>query len=340
MAGGALLLLVSIGSLYFIPLSLARGFFTLGESGKFNYIVHVNRAGPTLYLQTSGSARGSFAHSPEKIFSSPPAYAFPVPGQVTHPLRFDPSNWIEGVQPHFVLWSQANVIVQNVLNFGVLLVELSGVIATVLALAYFSPGSLLRCLLRTWPIWLVGLAGCAMYVPVHVESRYVAGFIALFWLGIIAALQVPHNLSRKLVTLGTMAIAGSLLFPLLSGTYTSYLQTGRGPNVDSEAAAALHSHGIYPGDHVARISPTFFSYDIAMERIARVQVSAEVDFEHAKEFWSSSPATQNRLLQTFASHGARAVIATSPQLTPTNQADWTRLGSTQYWVWLPSSFGK
>ena len=337
MSGGALLLLVSIGSLYFIPLSLARGFFTLGQSGKFNYIVHVNRAGPTLYLQTPGSARGSFAHPPEKIFSSPPAYAFPAPGQVTYPLRFDPSNWTEGVQPHFVLGSQAKVILHNALNMGVLLVDLSAVIAAVLALAYFSPGRVPRGLLRTWPIWLVGLAGCAMYAPVHVESRYVAEFIALFWLGIIATLQIPHNLSRKVVTLGTMAIAASLLFPLVLRTYTSYLQTGRGPNVDFEAAAALRGVGIRPGDHVARISPTFFSYDIAMERIARVQVSAEVDFEHAEEFWSSSPATQNQLLQTFASHGAKAVIATSPQLTPINQADWTRLGSTQYWVWLPSS---
>lgn len=172
-----------------------------------------------------------------------------------------------------------------------------------------------------------------MYVPVYVEPRYVAEFIILLWLGMIFGFQAPLNFNRKPVAVGSVAIAASLLLPLAWSTYSRYFQVGQGPNMHADAAAALGGVGIHPGDRVARISP--FPHDVAVERIARVQVSAELDFEHAKEFWSSSPGTQKELLQTLASHGAKAVIATSPQLTPATQVEWTHLGSTQYWVWLP-----
>jgi len=121
-----------------------------------------------------------------------------------------------------------------------------------------------------------------------------------------------------------------LLYPLLRQTYNGYAQQPRF-NVDSEAAQALRGLGIKPGDEVARISPIV--YDYAVERILRVQIVAEVDREHASDFWSSPFATQQSLLRTFASRGAKAVIATSPRLNAENQSEWARLGSTQYWAW-------
>jgi hypothetical protein len=109
----AFAVIMMIGSLYFVPLSRARGHPTLGESSTFNYLVHVDRARPSWYLQDPGGGRGSFVHPPEKIFSSPAAYAFARPRAGTHPLRFDPSYWIQGVRPHFVLKQQVATIVTN-----------------------------------------------------------------------------------------------------------------------------------------------------------------------------------------------------------------------------------
>ena len=335
MSVGALVILLSLGSLYFVPLSHARGSFTFGESSRFNYLVHVNRAQPEVYLQSPGKARGSFTHSPERIFTSPPSYAFPSPEQVTYPLRFDPSDWIAGVEPHVNLKTQVGTVWRNASQTAALLSQLYLVIAGVLVLGYFSRAEISRPLTKAWPLWLVGLTGCTMYLLVHVEPRYVAGFIALFWIGIIFGFQQIRPMgNRKWVIVGAVTISASLLFPLISRTYTRSFQSGLRPNVDAEAAAALGELGIHSGDHVARISP--FSYDIAMARIARVQISAEVDFEHANEFWSSPAPLQEQLLQIFASRGAKAVIANSPELTPVNRAGWIRLGSTQYWVWLPS----
>lgn len=96
--------------------SLARPRILDAQSGTFNCIVHVNRALPEAYLQTPGSARGSFAHPPVKIFSSPPAYAFSSPVQVTYPMCFDPSDWIAGVRPRVALKRQTGVVLRNVLN--------------------------------------------------------------------------------------------------------------------------------------------------------------------------------------------------------------------------------
>jgi hypothetical protein len=113
-------------------------------------------------------------------------------------------------------------------------------------------------------------------------------------------------------------------------TYAGYKEQPRS-NVDFEAAQALQALGVNPGDEVARISPIV--YDYAVERILRVQIIAEVDREHASDFWSSPIATQQSLLRKFASRGAKVVIATSPKLGAENRSEWARLGSTQYWVW-------
>jgi hypothetical protein len=139
MALVALAILFSTGSsLYYVPLSRARGHFTLGESGAFNYLIYVNRARPMWYLQSPGTGHGSFVHSPEKIFSSPPAYAFPGTSVVTHPLRFDPSYWIAGAKPRFVLRQQIIACIPNLHDLAEIGVELLLVIITTLARAFIN----------------------------------------------------------------------------------------------------------------------------------------------------------------------------------------------------------
>jgi len=72
-----------------------------------------------------------------------------------------------------------------------------------------------------------------------------------------------------------------------------------------------------------------------VERILRVEIVAEVDHTRSAEFWSAPVTTQQALLQTLASRGVKAVVATSPLLNPGNQSEWIHLGSTRYWAWLP-----
>jgi hypothetical protein len=338
MAATALAIFLLIGSLYFVPLSLARGHFTLGESGRYNYLVDVNKARPDWYLQNAGSARGSFVHPPERIFASPPAYAFSLPSLVTHPLRFDPSDWIAGVRPHFILRRQIIRFIPNLRNLGELLFQLGLVVVPVLALAFLSGkrGMFFAALRRGWPIWVIGLTGCAMYLPVHIESRYVAAFLVLFLFGLLISFKAPQNVKRPWLIAGaTVVVTGSLMLPLATRIYVRYVEYAGKPNADAQAAAELVLLGIKPTDKVARVSPIVI--DLGIERIARTEIVAEVDWEHAQEFWSAPPNTQREILDLFAARGAKAVIATLPKDGPKNSSEWIHLGTTQYWAWLPGT---
>lgn len=332
MASAAAALMFLIGCLYFVPLSLERGHFTLGEAGHSVYTVNVDQASPHWYLQSIGSARGSYLHPPQKIFSEPPAYFFAFPTVVTEPLRFDQSYWLAGVRPHFVLGRELTAIKSNVHVFEKLFRELAVVLGTILVLAFLcgSRRQVRTALLRAWPIWLMGMAGCLMYAAIVVESRYVVAFLTLFCLGILVGLPVPAELSRKIAQLIVVATVILLLFPVAMHIYRASAPRS---NDSLEAAEALKGLGIKAGDPVARISPS--NAELTVERILRVEIVAEVDHTRSAEFWSAPVTTQQALLQTFASRGVKAVIATSPLLNPGNKSEWIHLGSTQYWAWLP-----
>lgn len=333
MASAAAALMFVIGCLYFVPLSMQRGHFTLGEAGHSVYTVNVDEASPHWYLQSVGSAKGSFLHPPQKIFSQPPAYFFAFPTVVTEPLRFDQSYWLAGVRPRFVLRRELTAVKSNIHVFEKLFRELGVVLGTILVLAFLCASwkQVTTALLRAWPVWLMGLAGCAMYAAIVVESRYVVAFLTLFCLGILVGLPVPAEFGRKIAQLVVVATVILLLVPIASHIYGAYAPHR---NESLEAAQGLEALGIKAGDPVARISPS--NSELTVERILRVEIVAEVDHTRSSEFWSAPVPTQEALLQTFAGRGVKAVIATSPVLNGANQSEWLHLGSTQYWAWLPS----
>jgi hypothetical protein len=286
-------------------------------------------------LQDPGGGRGSFVHPPEKIFSSPAAYAFARPQAGTHPLRFDPSHWIQGVRPRFVLKQQIATIEANLLDNKGLLLALGVAIAAVIVVGYLLRRNKDISMFRSsWPLCAIGAAGCVMYVLVHVEARYVAAFLVLFWCGMFFSLRVPRGLNSKWVSVLACLAFAALLLPLGRLIYLRRSQGMGKVNTYAQAAAALEQFGVRAGDQVARISPK--ANDIAIERINRATVTAEVDLDEAESFWSAPIETQHDLLEIFVQRGVKAVVATSPKLNPSNQSEWTRLGSTQYWVWQPN----
>jgi uncharacterized membrane protein len=334
MAPAAAALMFCIGCLYFVPLSIERGHFTLGEAGRSVYTVNVDQATPHWYLQSIGSAKGSFLHPPQKIFSNPPAYAFPFQPTVTEPLRYDQSYWLAGVRPRLDLHRELAAIKLSAKTFTRLFRELGVVIAAIFVLLFLSGTreQMRASLLRAWPVWLIGAVGCLMYAVIVVEPRYVTAFLTLCCVGLLVGLPLPAQLSRKTAQLIAFAAFVFLLLPVAHYVYTSYAPSR---NEAAEAAKALQQLGVKAGDPVARISPS--NADLTVERILRTEITAEVDKDHSAEFWKAPVATQEALLQAFASRGVKAVIATSPVLNAQNQSEWIHLGTTQYWAWRPAS---
>jgi hypothetical protein len=289
-------------------------------------------------LQDPGRGRGFFVHPPEKIFSSPPAYAFALPNSGTHPLKFDPSYWMEGVRPRFVLRRQIATLLANFLKNQELLIALAMAVLLVLTFGYCLRRrldvSMLRC---TWSMCLIGFAGCVMYAMVHVEARYVGAFLVLFWCGILFSLRIPRRVSGKVVTVITLVVVAFSLLPMASLVYVKHSRGMGKINTAALVAAEIERVGVQAGDPVATISQRGKGAGLGVERIARIMVAAGVDLDRGDEFWSLSVQQQQDLLHIFAARGVKAVIAVSPRLDPSNQSEWTHLGSTQYWIWWPKS---
>jgi hypothetical protein len=338
MAALSLLISLTIGSLYFLPLSLSRGRFTLGDSAAFNYLVYVDQARPMWYLQDAGRASGRFNHSAQQIYTNPSAYAFSHDSLVTHPLRFDPSDWIAGIHVRFAARNQLRTCVQNIRKLARSLVQLSPVLLLIGVMGVVSRGNRARfrdLLRKAWPIWLVGLTGLAMYVPLRIESRYVGVFLALLFMGAVFSFDLRSFTSQRALIASTILVIVGLLVPIFVTNAQRCFESLHVQNADADAAAELAKLGINPGDRVARISPTVT--DLGVERIARVEVVAEVGIGDFHKFWSSPSNDQNAILRLFALSGARAVIATGPDSGPRAVSSWRRLGPTHYWIWLPNA---
>ena len=55
----------------------------------------------------------------------------------------------------------------------------------------------MAALARAWPVWLIGLAGCLMYIAIYIESRYVVAFLTLFCVGMLVGFPVPVESGRR-----------------------------------------------------------------------------------------------------------------------------------------------
>jgi hypothetical protein len=337
MAACAAAVLLVIGSLYFLPLSHSVGRFTLGESGTFNYILYADHASPTWYLTNPGKAKGIAVHRVRQILDDPATYEFSIGMPVTHPLRFDPSYWTQGLKPVFNLHGQLAAIRENLPLIKPIVIELAGMTLGFVALYSFSGAGSprVRDLIEGWPLWLVGVAGLTMYAVIHIEARYVGAFLVLFWMGLLVSLR-SWNKHPKVFTPLVLAISASLL---LAAAHTAYaprhFRWNTRQNVDAKVAEALANVGTHPGDPVARITTGGF---LGWARAAGVTIISEVDLEKgAVSFWKSDPATQAKVLQALRQTGAKSVVghvwddAAAP--------GWYRVGNTHYWIFPLNNLG-
>jgi hypothetical protein len=320
-----------IGTLYFVPLSRALGHFTLGESGRFNYIIYADHAGPDMYLTNGGTAAGVQVHRTRQIFNDPPAYEFSMGQPITHPLRFDPSYWTQGLRPAFRMRDQINAMMQEVPVYRDILLELAGVIVGFAALWYFrtADSRFAQDLAEGWPLWVMGVAGFATYAWVHVESRYIGAFFVLFWLGLIVGVG-RWRTDPRIVGGIVIAIALSLFVPTAKAAYwPRQFQWNPRRNVEAAVAGMLPQFGIHAGDPVARIST---AGDLGWARTARVTIIAEIDWQNgAKTFWKSDPVVQAKALEALHKTGAKCVVA--HVWTDVTAPGWYRVGGTRYWIY-------
>jgi hypothetical protein len=95
-------------------------------------------------------------------------------------------------------------------------------------------------------------------------------------------------------------------------------------------AEGLRHLGVGQGDTVGFLG---YSFSAFWARLARVRIVAELEPQHAAEFWSATGERQDAVLRAFATAGARVVVS-EPARTAQNPPGWAHIGNTGYLVYF------
>lgn len=317
-------------------LSLQKNRLTFGDSGRLNYAWFV--APQTFHRNWQGYEPGSGVpvHPTQQIFQNPPAYAFVGPVVGTYPPWLDPSYWNEGLRPHFALRSQFQALATDLMTEASLLLRAQPALLTVVVVLFWLGGAAsVANLKRTWPLPLFALSAFAMYAPVHVEPRFLGGFVVILFLLVLIASSIP---TAEVCAACYLAI---VLFAVMSvgAVDTAYrfatlhlAVPGNGPSPATDhivVANWLRAQGFEPDDPVAVIGDGTGAY---WANLAHLRIVAEImgSDHNAQNFWNSQPQTRMAALSAFQAAGAKVVLAESP---PERASEgWRQVANTKWYV--------
>lgn len=334
---------------FIVALSLEKGRVTFGESGRYNYAVHVSHV-PRTHWQGETAGCGEPLHATRQIFDHPATFEFGTPVSGAYPAWTDPSYWYDGVRcrvdVRHVVGNTATLLRTEALFFF----ELHGSIVAALFILFYASGrkwAILEDLLAYWFLLLPAIAALCIYALIHIEPRYLGPFLVTFLLCLYFSVHLRASEGHARLY---SAIAVLLLAMYFVPIETSSLHikafvddvAGRSkidPDSPEEIAKAMYQLGLRPGDRIASLEYSLYNTS-TWARLARVEIIAEVYYwptlseSAANDFWKASPATQGMVIQAIGKTGARVIVSQMPP-TPSDASGWRRVGKTDYYAyWL------
>ena len=282
------------------------GRLTMGEVGRLNYAWAVDGVTPYTGWTGEGPTRfGSPVHPPRILVAAPRTLEFATPIRATYPLWFDPSYWYAGIRSRIDLAGQWRVLRQGLRDLFALLGDLWAVLLGMLALGLAStrrPGrsdrSNVAVVLALWSI-----AAGLTYALVHVEARYLAGFLAtgmvVGWWGL--ARRTPRRVMRIVLPIVVLAQWISSVGRVADDT--GGFEPSYRPDylVDADQ---LHAVGVARGDPVAMVGDAFEAYAaFGAGSPIIVQVTDSTGF------WHLTAAARSALQARLAAIGVKALLA-------------------------------
>jgi hypothetical protein len=290
-------------------ISTHAGKLTLGESGPLNYSFHVNRV-PFTHWQGAPPGAGTPQHVSRRIFEKPAVYEFADAPGITYPVWFDPALWNRGLEPRFDLDDQLRALGFNAWLYLLLFASRPDLVMVWLLLLWIGARrGLTRRLRELWFLWLPALAALGMYGLVHVERRYVAAFLVLFWTAAFSALRFPaESPLRRLQVMGIVALLVASGLQFLARMPEDLRRIRQRPEeVYLRVAAELQRLGARPGDRIAIFGDALWNSSAA--RLARVQVAAEMPTDQLDAYRSAAPEQRAQVRERLAAAGVGYVIA-------------------------------
>lgn len=292
---------------FIMALSAKLDRLTAGDVAKLNYAWFVS--GVKIYKHWRGDppGTGTPAHPTRKIADEPPAYEFNGPIGGTYPVWYDPAYWHEGMQVPIKPAAQIKQLIAGVQELPWMFVDL-----------FVAAVALLVLLLRghiTFPRHFALVLGTplllalSMYTAVHVEPRFLGGFVGVGLTGAFLLLQARNRGGREAAVAVFVAVGALLSARMVQATGedvgTILQQAEAGPLSHTQwlRARELKRAGIQSGERVAFIGDSFRAY---WAYLGRYRIVAE---SPALRFWSSPSRARARTLHAFARRGVTTVVA-------------------------------
>ncbi len=313
-------------------LSRQKNRLTFGDSGRINYAMFVSPGGMTRNWQGEPQFGIAAAHPTRKLLTDPPVYEFAAPIGGTFPPWYDPSYWEEGRVTRFSWSAQVRILIVHALSYGdLLLVRQNCLLAGLLALLMLARGKALAILRERWPLLLMCGAALGLYMLVHVETRFVGGYVAVLWLTLFSSSGVPAPQSRFAEYL-LLAVSGALLISVVGDTARA-VREGGPYSATAEVALSdrLDALGLRPGDRIAITGGA----GMYAARLSGVKIVAEVMGEDTPAFWRLTRDEREILLKKMAESGARLVLAPDPGPALRLDSSWIKIEGLPFYLhWM------
>lgn len=337
LGGTALAVFLLVSAPFIAALSRAKGRVTFGDTARLSYAFYIDGVQHYVHWQGIPPGSGTPRHPTRKLNDLPEIYEFNEKNMGSYPPWFDPSYWYEGVAPHPNWTLQVKLFIANVILEFQLIAELCAALicaVVVLVLLTNHRERWGKSVLKIWPMWLPAAVALPMFAIVHVESRFLAGWVILLFAGALCACSFPAGSTLRAVsavgiavfiTIGAVQISQASQ-EALSGNYATY----RSPH-NAVIATYLLNHGLHPGAQVAVIGDGSYAY---WAHLARLHIVAEIpsyiwryQARPAFDFWELGPEEQKHSLEILAKTGVQAVIADPQGLV----AGWEPAAAPPHW---------
>jgi hypothetical protein len=334
---------------YAAALSWALGRSTLGESGALNYAFHVNQLPHWMGWQGGPGELGAPVHPVQLLRSSPPVFAFGEPFHVTYPPQFNMVYWYDGYRHLFSLKNALWAFLVNLHALEAVLHENAPIVIAVCICAclvlYIQSDrrAWLKQSAQAWPWFMPAILGVVLYLQVHLEGRYIAGFLSVLAIVPFVAMErwgtrVPTRLRVVMLVLLVSGAILNLSTQLRSALRLAIHRTDITSEGQWKIARYLQQMGLQDGDKVAAVS-TLNDYRCTWAYAARLHIVADIgndaydpqDQEKDLRLFFDDPSTREEVLHLFKQQGAVAVVAPSMPFEIVSPG-WQRIPGTSAWV--------
>ncbi len=324
------------------------------NAASLNYAWHVNNLWYFAHWHGEGENVGAPLHPTQQITQGLRAYSFVEPIHATYAPWYDPSYWYAGFRTGFIPANQVRTLRETVpatiRELGSKPVVWAAALCLLVLLlgnqASFRKSSC--AFLDSWPVVLPALAGCAIYLAVHMEIRYIQPMVCCLMLVFLAALRVEerpgaHRFPALTPAFASQVTAGILLAASISSVtarvrhVVDYVSVVNPLQHNREWILAEYLNARHAGaGHKAAVIGD--GIDCMWAFLDNVRVVAELPRAYdlaihkgdADAFWSASPVKQQELLAAFKHAGADFVIA-DPKVKTSPGPEWLPVEDTGYY---------